>query len=56
MIRGVGGTGSHGVGLGLFIVREIARAHGGEVSVHSKPEAGTTFSVRIPTRQPGPFA
>jgi len=51
MIRGAGGKGSRGVGLGLFIVREIARSHDGDVSVHSSPDAGTTFSVRIPPRQ-----
>jgi signal transduction histidine kinase len=35
------------LGLGLFIVREIARAHGGEVEVRS--EGGeTTFAVRLP--------
>jgi len=37
-----------GTGLGLAIVREIARAHGGEVSVESQPEAGATFSLRLP--------
>ena len=37
------------LGLGLFIVREIARAHGGEVEVRS--DAGqTTFGVRLPRR------
>ena len=36
------------VGLGLFIVREIARAHGGDVSVVSDAEEGTTFTVRLP--------
>jgi hypothetical protein len=37
------------LGLGLFIVREIARAHGGEVDVLS--DAGeTTFAVRLPRR------
>ncbi|HEX7489888.1 MAG TPA: HAMP domain-containing sensor histidine kinase [Anaeromyxobacteraceae bacterium] len=35
------------VGLGLFIVSEIARAHGGSVSVRSG-EAGTTFAVVFP--------
>ena len=38
------------LGLGLFIVREIARAHGGEVKVHSDG-GGTTFAVQLP-RQP----
>ncbi len=35
------------LGLGLFIVREIARAHGGDVSVTSIPGA-TAFTVRVP--------
>jgi signal transduction histidine kinase len=37
-----------GLGLGLFIVREIVRAHGGEVSVESDAARGTTFTVRLP--------
>lgn len=37
------------VGLGLFIVREIARAHGGEVSVDSTVENGTSFTAHFPT-------
>jgi phosphoserine phosphatase RsbU/P len=37
-----------GVGLGLFIVGEIVRAHGGQVSVDSDEGRGTTFRVRIP--------
>ncbi|MCS3835641.1 sigma-B regulation protein RsbU (phosphoserine phosphatase) [Pseudomonas sp. JAI111] len=36
------------VGLGLFIVREIARSHGGDVSVSSGAEEGTTFTVYFP--------
>jgi signal transduction histidine kinase len=36
------------IGLGLFIVREIVRAHGGEVTVSSDPAAGTCFTVRLP--------
>jgi signal transduction histidine kinase len=36
-----------GLGLGLFIVREIARAHGGEVVVRSE-EGETTFAVHLP--------
>lgn len=38
------------VGLGLFIVREIARAHGGDVSVMSDAVDGTTFTVRFAQR------
>lgn len=36
------------VGLGLFIVHEIARAHGGAASVESTAAAGTTFTVVFP--------
>lgn len=36
------------VGLGLFIVREIAKAHEGHVSVDSSIESGTTFDVHFP--------
>ncbi len=38
-----------GVGLGLYIVDQIARNHGGVVEVTSSAEAGTTFTVRLPT-------
>ena len=49
MTRGFDGANSaRSVGLGLFIVREIARAHGGEVGVQSSAEAGTTFLLRCP--------
>jgi signal transduction histidine kinase len=41
-----GDTGG-GLGLGLFIVREIAKAHGGDVEVHSERKE-TTFAVRLP--------
>lgn len=36
------------VGLGLYISREIALAHGGDIDVESSLENGTTFSVRMP--------
>lgn len=39
---------SRGLGLGLFIVREIVRAHGGTVEVASSEETGTVFTVRLP--------
>jgi nitrogen-specific signal transduction histidine kinase len=37
-----------GLGLGLYYVRKIAEAHGGEVSVNSKPGRGSTFTISIP--------
>lgn len=37
-----------GLGIGLAIVREIAEAHGGEISVESEPGAGATFRLRLP--------
>ncbi len=37
-----------GLGLGLYYVRRIAIAHGGDVSVSSKPSKGTTFKIKIP--------
>lgn len=40
-----------GSGLGLYIVRTIAREHGGEVSVKSHLGTGTTFLVRLPLIQ-----
>jgi sigma-B regulation protein RsbU (phosphoserine phosphatase) len=43
MTRGDAAGESRSVGLGLFIVREIARAHGGEVAVTSSAEEGTRF-------------
>ena len=37
-----------GTGLGLAVVRNIVRVHGGAVSVASEPEKGTTFTIDIP--------
>jgi signal transduction histidine kinase len=36
------------LGLGLFVAREIALAHGGEIAVKSNQLEGTTFTVRLP--------
>jgi PAS domain S-box-containing protein len=41
---------SGGTGLGLYIVREIVRAHGGSVAVTSEAGSGTTFTVTLPMR------
>ncbi|WP_437870813.1 AAA family ATPase [Sorangium sp. So ce363] len=48
-------TGIHqaqSLGLGLYLVREIVRAHGGRVHLHSRPGSGTTFTIELPI-EPG---
>jgi len=40
--------GSSGLGLGLFICREIALAHGGDINVTSSPQSGTSFKFTLP--------
>ncbi len=40
--------GRSGTGLGLLMVRETARAHGGDVSITSAPNAGTTIAIDLP--------
>jgi two-component system sensor histidine kinase KdpD len=37
-----------GTGLGLFIARSIAEAHGGSVEVRSAPDSGATFTLSLP--------
>jgi signal transduction histidine kinase len=36
------------IGLGLYIAREVALAHGGDIDVTSSAENGTSFTVRLP--------
>jgi two-component system sensor histidine kinase KdpD len=37
-----------GVGLGLYIVRNLCRAMGGDVWARAHPEGGSTFTVDLP--------
>lgn len=42
-------TRSHGIGIGLAVVKQIVDAHGATVGVEDTPGGGSTFVVRLPT-------
>ena len=44
----VAGKAKPGTGLGLFIARSIAEAHGGSLDVRSVPRQGATFTLSLP--------
>ena len=46
--RAKGRSAKPGTGLGLFIARSIAEAHGGTLDVHSLPGQGATFRLALP--------
>ncbi|HKS55739.1 MAG TPA: ATP-binding protein [Steroidobacteraceae bacterium] len=47
-VEGAHGRSFEGSGIGLALVHELVRLHGGSIEVDSTPGVGTTFSVRIP--------
>jgi signal transduction histidine kinase len=40
-----------GLGLGLYITRQIVDRHEGKIKVRSEPGKGSSFEVRLPLRQ-----
>lgn len=48
-VAGQGGRTQEGTGIGLSLVQELVKMHGGTVRVLSEPDKGTSFFVRIPT-------
>ncbi len=44
-------TKSGGTGLGLSIVKQIVQSHGGQIFLKSKPEKGTTVTIRLKRQQ-----
>jgi PAS domain S-box-containing protein len=47
------GSGSGGAGLGLYIAKEIALAHGGRLSLTSEPGKGSLFALELPAPPAG---
>ena len=51
--QSAGSPGKPGTGLGLFIARSIAEAHGGSVEVSSATQGGATFTLTLPRSRRG---
>ena len=48
-VEGARGRSHEGTGIGLALVQELVKLHGGTLSVSSKPGEGSTFTVSLPT-------
>ncbi|MEO7289251.1 MAG: hybrid sensor histidine kinase/response regulator, partial [Jatrophihabitantaceae bacterium] len=52
-VDGATGRSVEGVGIGLALVADFVRLHGGELSVRSEPDQGTCFEVNLPASTAG---
>lgn len=50
--RGIKVRGEDGLGIGLYLAREILQKQGGYIKVDSKPGEGSTFSLYLPKKLP----
>jgi signal transduction histidine kinase len=50
-LPGARSAGDTGVGLGLALVRQVARYHGGEVAYTPRPGGGSRFEVTLPAQR-----
>jgi len=50
--RAVSSRNYAGLGLGLWIVRRLVEAHGGDIAVRSAPGEGSTFAIELPLNPP----
>jgi signal transduction histidine kinase len=53
LFRGDKSRSQRGLGLGLSLVKAVVEAHGGTVSVSSKVNEGSEFTVRLPKKLEG---
>jgi signal transduction histidine kinase len=54
-VRGAAAAGTQGLGLGLSLVAEIARWHGGEAGIEAVPSGGSRFRVTLPRAMSEPM-
>ena len=47
-VRSTEGRSHEGTGIGLSLVSELVKLHGGRIEAHSRPGQGSTFTVRLP--------